>query len=99
MPYEIGREFCRDDEIDRFAICLRQVNQPPKGSLRQQLLFGVPLERNRHSLGAHSALAQLLNETLDVQLGASMHQRHLGVADKSRPDRHVANLKLMISPS
>src|SRR5207249_5122356 len=88
----------RDHEIDRFAVALREVDHPPCRGLRQQLLLRIPLERNRRALGSESPPAQLADEAADVQFGAAVHQRHLRLADQHRSD-HVANRKLMMSPS
>ena len=98
MADEIGRELRRDDRIDPLAVRLGQIDQPPRGGLRQQLVFRIPLERNRHALGAVAAARQLVDQAAHVQLRAAVHERHLRLADEHGL-RHVANRKLMMSPS
>ena len=98
MADEVGRKLGRDHEIDRLAVALRKVDHPPRRGLRQQLLLRIPLERNRHPLGPEPPPAKLADEAADVQLRAAVHQRHLRLADQHRSN-HVANRKLMISPS
>ena len=71
----------RDDEIDRAAVALAQIEQPPRRGVRQDLLLRIPLERHADELGLVAARAQLAHQLADVDLGAAVHERHLRFAD------------------
>ena len=95
---EVRRKLRGDDEIDAFAVGLAEIDHAPGGGLREQFFLRVPLERHRHAFGAVATAAQFVDEAADVQLGATVHERHLRLAHGDRSD-HVANRKLMMSPS
>ena len=86
MPDRVRRELRRDHDIDGTAVRLLEVEQPPQEGLRQHALARVPLERNGHELRLVAALAQLVDQALAEDLGASTDERHLGQADG---DPHV----------
>ena len=58
--------------------------------MSEDLLFRIPLERQRDTLHGVPAGPELRDETADVQLGASLHERHLRLADHDRADVHEA---------
>ena len=39
VPGEVGRELGRDDRVDALAVGLAQVDHPPRGGVRQQLVL------------------------------------------------------------
>ena len=90
MPREVGRELRRDDQVDRAAVALAQVEHPPGRGVRQDLLLRIPLERQRHPIGGDAARAQLGDQLLDQQLGAAAHERHLRLADQDCLDCHLS---------
>ena len=84
MAHEVGRELRRDHEIDRLAVALAQVEQPPGRGVRQDLVLRIPLERDADQLGVVAARAQLAHQLAHVDLGAAVHERHLRLADDDR---------------
>ena len=86
VPDRVRRELRRDHDVDRAAVRLLEVEQPPEERLRQHALARVPLERHGHELRLVAALAQLVDQALAEDLGASTDERHLGQADG---DPHV----------
>src|SRR5207248_9415435 len=44
MTDEVRRELRADDEVDTLAVRLAEIDHAPRGNLRQQFLFGIPLE-------------------------------------------------------
>src|SRR6185312_1113384 len=98
MPDEVGGKLRRDREVDALAVRFAHVEHLPGGHLRQQFLLRIPLEGNRDALDAIPAPAEVVDQSARVQLGAAVHERHLGLADDDGPD-HVAWRKLMMSPS
>ena len=87
---EIRRELRADDQVDRPAVALAEVEQPPCGGVGEDLVFRIPLERQRDALHGVPAGPELRDEAADVQLGASLHERHLRLADHDRADVHEA---------
>ena len=77
MPHRVRRELRRDHRVDRAAVRLVEIEQPPQERLRQHALAGIPLERHRHQLGLVVARAQLLDEIVGEDLGAAALERHL----------------------
>ena len=88
VPGEVGRELRGDDEIDRAAVALAEIEQTPRGGVRQDFVLRIPLERQRHAIGGDAARAQLAHELLHEQLGAAAHERHLRFADEDGVDSH-----------
>jgi hypothetical protein len=84
MADEIRRELGGDDEIDRAPVALAQIEEPPRGRVRQDLVLRVPLERHAHKLCLVTARGQLPHELADVHFGAAVHERHLRFADDDR---------------
>ncbi len=81
MANDIGRKLRRDHGVDRTAVGLFEIEQPPEERLREHALAGVPLERHGDELGLVSVLAERLDETVREDLGASALERHLRHAD------------------
>ncbi len=86
MADEIRRKLRADDEVDRLAVGLAQIDQPPRGRMREDLLLRIPLERNADELGLISVGAQLLVQRANVVLGAAVHERNLDLADDDAAD-------------
>ena len=84
MPGEIGRKLGRDHQVDGAAVALAEIEQPPRRRMRQDLVFRIPFEGQRHPIGGDAARAQLGDELLDEQLRAAAHERNLGLADQGR---------------
>src|SRR5207237_4328814 len=55
---DVGGELRRDDEVDRRAVGLLQVEQPPEKRLREDAFARIPLERDRDELHVVPAPAQ-----------------------------------------
>ena len=70
VPDAVRRELRRDHEVDRAAVRLLEVEQPPEERLRQHPLAGVPLERHRDELGLVAALAQLAATSPSAKISA-----------------------------
>ena len=83
MPHEIRRKFRCDRQVDSLAVGLREIDHPPCGRMRQQLLFRIPLERHRYAFGFVAAGAQLVHQSGDVQLRPAVHERHLRFTDNN----------------
>ena len=47
MPHKVRRELRGNDQIDRLAIALAQIQEAPRGRVGQDLTLRIPLERNR----------------------------------------------------
>src|SRR5438445_9335966 len=81
MPHGIGRELRRDDEVDRPAVRLLEVEQPPEERLRQHALAGIPLERHGDEVDLVLTGPQLADEVVREDLGAASLEGHLRGAD------------------
>ena len=90
MPHEIRRELRADDEIDRLAVALAQVDQAPRRGMREDLSLRIPLKRNADELGLIPVCAQLPMQRANVVLGATMHERNLHFADNDALNTHRA---------
>src|SRR5687767_4892024 len=88
MADEIRRKLRADDEVDRFAVRLAQINQPPCRSVRENFLLWIPLERNADDLGLISVRAQLMMQRANMVLGATVHERNLDLADDDASNTH-----------
>ena len=51
MAHGVRRELRRDHRVDRPAVRLLEIEQPPEERLRQHALAGIPLERHGDELG------------------------------------------------
>ena len=71
-------------QIDRPAVALAEIEQPPGGGVREDLGLRVPLERHADELGLVPVRAELTDELADVKLGAALDERHLRFADDDR---------------
>jgi hypothetical protein len=81
VPDDVGGELRRDYEVDRSAVSLFEVDQPPEKGLREHPFSWIPLERNRDELSRVVPFPQLVNESLADDLGASADEGHLRRAD------------------
>ena len=90
VPHEIRRKLRPDDEVDRPAVAFRQVEQPPGGGVREDFLLRIPLEGQRDALDEVAARPELGHQAAHVNLGAAVHERHLGLADDHRADARSA---------
>ena len=81
VPGEVGRELRADDQIDRPAVALGEVQQPPGGGVREDFFLRIPLEGQRDALDQVAGGPQLLDERAHVHLGAAVDERHLRFAD------------------
>ena len=81
----MAREVCgksrRNQQINRLSVTLGQVEEPPRGRLRQEPGFRLRAERNRDSVDLMTLAPQLVNEAMDVQFGAAFDEWHLRVGD------------------
>ena len=82
VPHEVRRKLHRDDEVHGLAVGLGDVEKAPRERRGQDLLPGIPLERQAHELGLVAGRTELANETVGVPLGAARGERHLRVADE-----------------
>ena len=89
MTDEIRRELRRDHGVDALAVRLGQIDEPPRGRLREQLLLRVPLERNRHPLGAIAVPAQFVDQPANVQLGAAVNEGDLASQTRTLVRRYL----------
>ena len=111
---EVGRELRGDQEIDRPAVALTEIDEPPGGRVRKDFVLRVPLERDADELSEIPAGRQLARQLPHVGFRAAVHERHLRLADYDRDVQpygaagarpgtgesyHVACLKLITSPS
>src|SRR5207245_6911794 len=77
----VRRELRRDHRVDRSAVRLLEVEQPPEERLRQHALSRIPLVRHRHELRLVPVLAERLHEPVREDLRAAALERHLRHAD------------------
>ncbi len=84
---EVRREFRRDHGVDPLVVRLGEIDEAPRGRLREQLRFRVPLERDRDALGTIPAARQLGDQAAHVQLRATVRERHLRFTDQNGADR------------
>ena len=70
-------------QIDRPAVALVEIEQPPRRRVREDLVLRVPLERHADEFGVVAVLAQLAHELAHVELGAAVNERHLRFADEN----------------
>ena len=95
MPDEVRRKLRRDDGIDPFTVGFGEIDEAPGRRLCDQLLLRIPLERERHAIGAVAVPPQLVDEVSDEQFGAAGDERDLRFADNhcrhgDRASAHVA---------
>ena len=79
---EEGRELGRDHEVDRGAVALRHVEQPPGQRLAHDLRHRVPLEGNGGDVGAEAPALQVGLQLGDQDLGSPGDERRLRGADE-----------------
>ena len=90
MPDGVRRELRRDHEVDRAAVRLGQVEQPPEKRLGEHALARIPLVRNGDEVGLVPARAELADEIVREDLGPAALERNLRRADGDphrRPSR------------
>src|SRR5262249_14401023 len=102
VPRTIGREARRNQQVNRLSGARREIEQPPRRGLCQQLRLRLRPKRDRNLLDVGAAPPQLVDERPHVQFGPAPDERDLRFSDddshKSR-GVYVAKRKLMISPS
>ena len=81
MAHAVRGELRPDDEVDRPAVRLLEVQQPPEERLGQHTRARVPLEGHRHQRRLVVALSQLGHQRLGEQLRPAVLERHLRRAD------------------
>src|SRR3954451_24263659 len=81
MADRVRGELRRDDEVDRAAVGLGEVEQPPQECLREQAFSRVPLVGNGNELGLVVALAELRDEVVVEDLCTAACERHLRRTD------------------
>ena len=81
MAREVGRELRADEQIDRPAVALAEIEQPPHRGVREDFRLRIPLEGEAHQFGVESALAELAHQLARQRLGAAANERHLRFAD------------------
>ncbi len=67
---------------------LAQIDQAPRGRMRENFLLRIPLERNTDELGLIPVGAQLLMQRANVVLGATMHEWNLYLTDDDAANTH-----------
>jgi hypothetical protein len=98
VPCEIAGKLGADDQVDRPAVALGQVEQPPRGGVAQDLVLRIPLEGQRDAVGFEAARAQLVDELADQQLGSAPDERHLRFANEDGSDaQRVRNRSMRTS--
>ena len=83
---EVAGKPGRNQQVDRLFVAYRQFEQPPRGSLRENLGFCLRPERNRDPFDCVVAPLQLSDERPDVQLRAAIDEGHLCVGDDDSLD-------------
>ena len=78
---EVAGKPGRDQEIDRLFVARRQIEQSPRGGLREDVGLRLRPERNRHLFHVVAATLQLGGQRLHVQLCAAFNKGHLSVGD------------------
>ena len=86
MPGEVGGKTRGDQQIDWLAVARREIEQAPRGGLREQLLFRLRAKRQRDEIDLVAAMSQHVDERSDVQLGAAGDERHVSVGDEDPAD-------------
>ena len=81
VTHEVGRELRRDDDVDRPAVHLVEVEEPPQERLREDARAGIPLERHGDEIRLVPSGAELLDELIREDLDAAVRERHLRPAD------------------
>ena len=79
---DVRRELRRDDEVDRPAVRLVEVEHAPEECLGEHARPGIPLERDGDEVGVVPAGAELLDELVREDLGAAASEGHLGPEDR-----------------
>ena len=74
------------------AVRLAEIEQAPRRGMREDLLFRIPLEGQRHAIGFVSAGPELRHEAADVDFGAPVHERHLHLAHDNRANHDLRAL-------
>jgi len=77
MAGEVGRKLRGDHHVDRPAVALAQIQQAPRGRVRQDLVLRIPLEGDADQLGEMAAVPQFAHELAHENLGAAVHERNL----------------------
>ena len=88
MAHAVGGELRRNDAVDGTAVALAELEEPPRGSVREELLARVPFERHADQLGFEPALPQLGGQLPNQRFGAASHEGHLRFADDDAARKH-----------
>jgi hypothetical protein len=91
MPGEVGGKSSGDEEIDRLAVARREIEQPPRRGLREELLLRLRAKRQRDEIDVKPAVSQHVDEGSDVQLGAAGDKRHVSVGDQDSLRWQIGN--------
>src|SRR5687768_3205962 len=88
MADEIRRKLRSDDQVDRFAIRLAQIDEAPRGGVRKNFPLRIPLEWNADQLGLISAGAQLMMQCTHMVLRAAMDEGNLYLTNDDAANTH-----------
>src|SRR5829696_8465660 len=92
MADEVAGEFRTDHQVDRTAVALAEVEQPPRCGVRKDLFLRIPLERDADQLGVVTARPQLANELAHVNFRAAVYERDLRFTDENRLHAHLRSV-------
>src|SRR5690349_19803480 len=84
MPGKVRGKLRGDKQVDGAAIALAQVQQPPRGRMRENLALRIPLEGYADELRVQAVSLELSDELSDVVLGTAADERHLRFTDEDR---------------
>src|SRR2546427_9340781 len=80
VAHEVRGELQRDDEVDRFAVRLREIDASPTTHLMHELGWRIPLERHRDRLRLVTGFAQGGDQPAHVRFRTSCHEGSLWMA-------------------
>src|SRR3954470_17420270 len=89
MPREVGWKPRRDQQIDWLPVARRQVEQPPRGRLREQFRLRLRSKRERDFLDLEAPRTKLLDQRVDVHFRPAADERYLRLGDKDATDVRV----------
>ena len=84
VPGEICRELGANDQVNRAAVALTQVDEAPGGGVGEDLFLRILLEWQADKLRRETVLLELVDEGPDVVFGTSGDERHLSLAHDNR---------------
>jgi len=65
---EVRRELGGDHQIDGAAVAFAQIEEPPRRSVREDLVLRVPLERQRDTVRVDASGAELVDQFATIQI-------------------------------